>query len=100
MRPQSSMSVVVATGRELQSLAITLVPFPLRWKHSRLVVVHEGWKSGGFGGEIAASATEAAFDWLGAPAARVGAPVTRVALGGSFGRHARCPWRAVCGPAG
>ena len=40
---------------------------------NRLVVVHEGWKFGGFGGEIAASVTEAAFDWLDAPVARVGA---------------------------
>jgi 2-oxoisovalerate dehydrogenase E1 component len=38
------------------------------------VVVHEGWKFGGFGGEIAASVAEAAFDWLDAPVARVGAP--------------------------
>jgi 2-oxoisovalerate dehydrogenase E1 component len=41
---------------------------------NRLVVVHEGWKFGGFGGEIAASVTEAAFDWLDAPVARIGAP--------------------------
>jgi pyruvate/2-oxoglutarate/acetoin dehydrogenase E1 component len=31
-------------------------------------------KFGGFGGEIAASVTEAAFDWLDAPVVRVGAP--------------------------
>ena len=37
------------------------------------MVVHEGWKFGGFGGEIASSVTEAAFDWLDAPVARVGA---------------------------
>jgi pyruvate/2-oxoglutarate/acetoin dehydrogenase E1 component len=41
---------------------------------NRLVAVHEGCKSSGFGGEIAASVTEAAFDWLDAPVARVGAP--------------------------
>jgi 2-oxoisovalerate dehydrogenase E1 component len=41
---------------------------------TRLVVVHEGCKFGGSGGEIAASVTEAAFDWLDAPVARVGAP--------------------------
>ena len=38
------------------------------------MVVHEGWKFGGFGGEIAAAVSEAAFDWLDAPVARVGAP--------------------------
>jgi 2-oxoisovalerate dehydrogenase E1 component len=37
-------------------------------------VGHEGWKFGGFGGAIAASVTEAAFDWLDAPVARAGAP--------------------------
>jgi 2-oxoisovalerate dehydrogenase E1 component len=45
-----------------------------RYRANRLVVVHEGWNFGGFGGEIAASVTEAAFDWLDAPVARVGAP--------------------------
>ena len=73
-------------------MAITLVPFPLRWKYSRLVVVHEGWTCGGFGGGIAASATEAAFDWPTRPSP--GSARRRP----SFGRHARCPWRAVGDP--
>jgi 2-oxoisovalerate dehydrogenase E1 component len=36
-----------------------------RYRANRLVVVHEGWNFGGFGGE---------FDWLDAPVARAGAP--------------------------
>jgi 2-oxoisovalerate dehydrogenase E1 component len=40
---------------------------------NRMVVVHEGWKFGGFGAEIAAAVTEEAFDYLDAPIARVGA---------------------------
>ena len=41
---------------------------------NRAVVVHEAPRFGGFGAEIAASLTEAAFDWLDAPVARIGAP--------------------------
>ncbi|ABD55998.1 alpha-ketoacid dehydrogenase subunit alpha/beta [Jannaschia sp. CCS1] len=43
-------------------------------KTNRAVVVHEAPRFGGFGGEIAAAITEAAFDWLDAPVARIGAP--------------------------
>ena len=40
-------------------------------KTSRAVVVEEGWKSGGFGAEVAASIMTDAFDYLDAPVARV-----------------------------
>ncbi len=58
----------------------TLKPFDLETliasirKTNRAVVVHEAPVFGGFGGEIAASLTEAAFDWLDAPVTRIGAP--------------------------
>ncbi len=42
-------------------------------KTGRLVVVHEAWRTGGFGAEIAAEVAEAAFSHLDAPPARVGA---------------------------
>jgi pyruvate dehydrogenase E1 component beta subunit len=43
-------------------------------KTGRLVVVHEAWKFGGMGGEIAAMVAEEAFDHLKSPIARIGAP--------------------------
>jgi len=43
-------------------------------KTGRLVVVHEGWKSGGMSGEIAARVAENGFRDLKSPIIRVGAP--------------------------
>ncbi len=40
-------------------------------KTSRAVVVEEGWKTGGFGAEVACSIMEQAFDYLDAPVVRV-----------------------------
>jgi 2-oxoisovalerate dehydrogenase E1 component len=66
------ISVEVIDPRTLRPLDLdTLVDSVKRT--NRMVVVHEGWKFGGFGAEIASSVTEAAFDWLDAPVARVGA---------------------------
>lgn len=47
-------------------------------KTSRLVVVHEAPKRGGYGGEIAAVVAEKAFGFLDAPIMRIGAPWTPV----------------------
>jgi acetoin:2,6-dichlorophenolindophenol oxidoreductase subunit beta len=58
----------------------TLVPLDLEAivasvEHTgRLVVAHEAVEHGGFGAEIAAQVQRAAFDYLDAPIARVGAP--------------------------
>jgi 2-oxoisovalerate dehydrogenase E1 component len=41
-------------------------------KTNRCVIVHEGWKTHGFGAEVAAMIMEEAFDWLDAPVERVG----------------------------
>lgn len=43
-------------------------------KTHRLCILHESIKQGGFGGEIAATAAEEAFDALEAPILRIGAP--------------------------
>jgi len=43
-------------------------------KTGRLVIVHEGWKVGGFSGEISAQVAEQGFGYLKAPILRVGAP--------------------------
>jgi pyruvate dehydrogenase E1 component beta subunit len=48
----------------------------------RLVVAHEAVAHGGFGAEIAVRAQEAAFDYLDAPIARVGAPFAPVPFSG------------------
>jgi pyruvate/2-oxoglutarate/acetoin dehydrogenase E1 component len=64
----------------------TLVPLDLdaiveSVRHTnRLVVAHEAVEHGGFGAEIAAAVQAAAFDYLDAPVARVGAPFTPVPL--------------------
>ena len=42
-------------------------------KTHRCVEVHEAWRTGGLGGEIAAQISELAFDWLDAPVERLGA---------------------------
>lgn len=42
-------------------------------KTNRAVIVHEAWKTGGFGGEIAAVIAEEMFDSLDAPIVRLGA---------------------------
>jgi pyruvate dehydrogenase E1 component beta subunit len=58
----------------------TLVPLDLELivasveRTGRLVVAHEAVEHGGFGAEIATQVQSAAFDFLDAPVARVGAP--------------------------
>jgi len=47
---------------------------------SRLVVAHEAVEHGGFGAEIVAQVQSAAFDFLDAPIARVGAPFVPIPL--------------------
>jgi pyruvate dehydrogenase E1 component beta subunit len=75
-------------ARELSKVGIevevvdprTLAPLDLETilgsvkKTGRLVIVHEGWKTGGLSGEIAAEVAEGAFGSLKAPIIRVGSP--------------------------
>ena len=69
---REGISVEVIDPRTLRPLDEDTILTSVR-KTSRLVVAHEGWKTGGFGAEISAIVTEKAFDWLDAPVARVGA---------------------------
>ncbi len=64
----------------------TLVPLDLEAivesveRTGRLVVAHEAVEHGGFGAEIVAQVQAAAFDYLDAPIARVGAPFAPIPL--------------------
>lgn len=67
------ISVEVIDPRTIKPFDIETILASVR-KTNRAVVVHEAPLFGGFGGEIAASIMEQAFDWLDAPVVRVGAP--------------------------
>lgn len=67
------IEVEIIDPRTLSPLDVpALVESVRRTNHA--LVVHEAVRFGGFGGEIAATIQEEAFDWLDAPVGRVGAP--------------------------
>lgn len=70
---KKGISVEVIDPRTIKPLDMETILTSVR-KTNRAVVVHEAPLFGGFGGEIAASIMEQAFDWLDAPVIRVGAP--------------------------
>ncbi len=69
---REGISVEVIDPRTLRPLDEDMILDSVR-RTNRLVVAHEGWKTGGFGAEISAIVMEKAFDWLDAPVTRVGA---------------------------
>ncbi len=70
---RDGISLEVVDPRTLRPLDEDCILASVR-KTNRLVVVHEGWKRGGFGAEVAAMVIENAFDYLDAPIVRLGAP--------------------------
>lgn len=70
---KKGISVEIIDPRTIKPLDMKTILTSVR-KTNRAVVVHEAPLFGGFGGEIAASIMERAFDWLDAPVVRVGAP--------------------------
>lgn len=70
---REGISAEVIDPRTLRPLDEELILASVQ-KTNRLVVAHEAWTQGGFGGEVAALVMEKAFDWLDAPVMRVGAP--------------------------
>ncbi len=70
---REGISVEVIDPRTIKPLDTETICASVR-KTNRAVVVHEAPLFGGFGGEIAATIQEQAFDWLDAPIARIGAP--------------------------
>jgi 2-oxoisovalerate dehydrogenase E1 component len=67
---RENISVEVIDPRTLRPLDMDTIVSSIRRTH-RCVIVHEGWKTGGLGGEISAQIMEQAFDWLDAPVMRV-----------------------------
>jgi pyruvate dehydrogenase E1 component beta subunit len=67
---KSGINAEVIDLRTLKPMDIDTIVASVR-KTGRLVTVEEGWRQSGVGAEIAASVTEAAFDWLDAPVLRV-----------------------------
>jgi 2-oxoisovalerate dehydrogenase E1 component len=70
---RDGISLEVVDPRTIKPLDTDLICESVR-KTNRAVVAHEAPLFGGFGGEIAATIQEQAFDWLDAPIARIGAP--------------------------
>lgn len=69
---RENISVEVIDPRTLRPLDMDCFIESVKKTH-RCVVVHEAWRTGGLGGEIAAQINEMAFDWLDAPIERLGA---------------------------
>ncbi len=76
----AAASLAEETGRHAEVIDLrSLAPYD--WdaiatsvkKTNRLLVVHEDWKTHGFGAEIAARAADELFEWLDAPVRRVAA---------------------------
>lgn len=72
---REGVEVEVIDPRTLAPLDLDTILASVR-KTNRLVVAHEGWTRHGFGAEVAAAVTEAAFDHLDAPVLRVGMRAT------------------------
>jgi 2-oxoisovalerate dehydrogenase E1 component len=64
-------SVEVIDPRTLRPLDMETFLESVR-RTNRCLVVHEAWRTGGLGAEIAAEISEKAFDWLDAPVVRLG----------------------------
>lgn len=69
---RDNISVEIIDPRTLRPLDMDCFIRSVQKTH-RCVVVHEAWRTGGLGAEIAAQIGESAFDWLDAPVERIGA---------------------------
>ena len=69
---EEGISVEVIDVRTLSPLDSDTILQSVK-RTNRAVVIHEAWRRGGFGAELASIIQEAAFDYLDAPIGRVGA---------------------------
>ena len=76
---EDGVEVEVIDPRTLVPLDLDAIAESVK-RTGRLVIAHEAVAHGGFGAEIAAQVQEAAFDYLDAPIARVGAPFAPIPL--------------------
>ena len=76
---EDGVEVEVIDPRTLVPLDLDAIVESVK-RTGRLVIAHEAVAHGGFGAEIAAQVQEAAFDYLDAPIARVGAPFAPIPL--------------------
>jgi pyruvate dehydrogenase E1 component beta subunit len=67
------IDVEVIDLRVLEPLDINTIIASIQ-KTSHAVILHEAWKKGGFGAELAAQIQAEAFDRLSSPIIRIGAP--------------------------
>ncbi len=79
MLAESGISAEVVDLRTIVPLDLETIVQSVAKTH-RAVVVHEAVKFGGFGGEVAASIMEEAFDYLDAPVRRVASPFSPVPM--------------------
>lgn len=69
---KKGISAEVIDPRTLRPLDVDTVITSIQ-KTNRCLIVHEAWRTGGIGAELAAEISERAFDWLDAPVTRLGA---------------------------
>ena len=78
---EDGIEVEVIDPRTLVPLDVETIVASVE-RTGRLVVAHEAVERGGFGAELSARVQEAAFDYLDAPIARVGAPFAPIPFSG------------------
>ena len=83
---EAGIDVEVVDPRTLSPLDTTTIVESVK-RTNRAVVAHEAVRFGGFGGELAATIAEQAFDWLDAPVGRVGAPFSPVPFSPALEQH-------------
>ena len=88
---RAAESISAKAGREVMVVDMrTLKPYDIETvvaaasATSRVLVVHEAWRTGGFGAELAATVAEHAFHMLDAPVRRLAAPDVPVPFAASL----------------